>query len=505
MKILSADQIRALDAFTIQNEPISSIDLMERASATFVDWFIEHFNRDREVYIFCGPGNNGGDGLAVARLLSNVQYSVKVFIFSSDRYSKDFDINLRRLEKLVAITKISSTEHIPVLPKAAVVIDAIFGSGLSRPVSGLYAEVIKFINDSVTTRIAIDIASGLFCDSNNEDPVKVKVDHTFTFQIPKLSFLLPQNEEFTGSWIASDIGLDKTFIEEQIALYSYVGEEEIFPVVKPRKKFSHKGDYGKALIMAGSYGMMGAAVLSGKACYRAGAGLVKFYTPKCGVQILQSALPEAILSADPEENFITKLPDLSGFNAVAAGPGWYEGEESANILRLLFENKSLKLVLDAGALNVLSKNKDLLDLIPAGTILTPHPGEFKRLAGDFPDDYSRLDGLRKFSERYKCIVVLKGANTMVALPDGSVSFNSTGNAGMATAGSGDVLTGIIVSLLAQGYNSPLAAKLGVYIHGYAGDSAASKYGTASLIAEDIIDGVKDFYLKCDMYYRTSLL
>jgi hydroxyethylthiazole kinase-like uncharacterized protein yjeF len=504
MKILSADQIRALDAFTIHNEPISSIDLMERASATFVDWFIERFKPDREVFIFCGPGNNGGDGLAVARLLTHVQYSVNVFIFSSERYSKDFDINLKRLEKLLTITKINSREDIPSLPQRGIVIDAIFGSGLSRPVEGLYSDVIKSINDSTVTRVAIDIASGLFCDSNNEDSVKAKVDYTFTFQLPKLSFLLPQNEDYTGFWIMGNIGLHKSFIESQRSVFSYVDEEEIFSIVKPRKKFSHKGDYGKALIMAGSFGMMGAAVLSGKACYRAGAGLVKFHSPKCGVQILQSSLPEAILSADPEENFISKLPDLSGFNAVAAGPGWYEGPESADLLSQLFENKNINLVLDAGALNVLSKNKELLNALPENTILTPHPGEFKRLAGSFPNDYARLDGLRKFSEKYKCIVVLKGANTMVALPDGNVSFNSTGNPGMATAGSGDVLTGIIVSLLAQGYSPAIAAKLGVYLHGNAGDCAASKYGTASIIAADIIDGIKDFYLECDKYFGASL-
>lgn len=504
MKILSADQIRALDAFTIHNEPISSIDLMERASATFVDWFIERFKPDREVFIFCGPGNNGGDGLAVARLLTQVQYSVKTFIFSSERYSKDFEINLRRLEKLLTITKINSREDIPSLPQRGIVIDAIFGSGLSRPVEGLYSDVIKSINDSTVTRVAIDIASGLFCDSNNEDPFKAKVDYTFTFQLPKLSFLLPQNEDYTGFWIMGNIGLDKSFIESESSVFSYVDEEEIFSIVKPRKRFSHKGDYGKVLIMAGSYGMMGAAVLSGKACYRAGAGLVKFHTPKCGVQILQSSLPEAILSADPEENFISKLPDLSGFNAVAAGPGWYEGPEAADLLSQLFENKIMNLVLDAGALNVLSKNKELLNALPENTILTPHPGEFKRLAGSFPNDYARLAGLQKFSEKYRCIVVLKGANTMVALPDGNVSFNSTGNPGMATAGSGDVLTGVIVSLLAQGYSPAIAAKLGVYMHGYAGDSAACKSGTASIIAEDIIEGIKDFYLKSERYYSTSL-
>ncbi len=504
MKILSADQIRALDAFTIQNEPISSIDLMERASATFVNWFIGRFKPDRAVYIFGGPGNNGGDGLAVARLLTHVQYSVNVFIFSSERYSKDFDINLKRLEKLVTISKINSKEDIPSLPAGGIVVDAIFGSGLSRPVGGLYADVIKSINDSTTTKVAIDIASGLFCDANNQDPVKIKVDYTFTFQLPKLSFLLPQNEDYTGFWVIGDIGLHKSFIESQSSEFSYVDEEEVYSVLKPRKKFSHKGNYGKALIMAGSFGMMGAAVLSGKACYRAGAGLVKFHSPKCGVQILQSSLPEAILSADPEENFISKLPDISGFNAVAAGPGWYEGPESADLLSQLFENKNINLVLDAGALNVLSKNKELLSLLPENTILTPHPGEFKRLVGAFSNDYARLDGLRKFSEKYKCIVVLKGANTMVALPDGNVSFNSTGNPGMATAGSGDVLTGIIVSLLAQGYNPAIAAKLGVYIHGYAGDYAASKSGTASIIAEDIIDGLKDFYLECDRFFNASL-
>ncbi|GAL83853.1 carbohydrate kinase [Sporocytophaga myxococcoides] len=504
MKILSADQIRALDAYTIKNEPITSIDLMERASVTFVNWFIKRFKPHREVYIFCGPGNNGGDGLAVGRLLTHVQYSVKVFIFSSDRYSKDFDINLKRLEKLVTITKINSKEDIPILSIGGIVIDAIFGSGLSRPVGGLYADIIKSINDSKVTRVAIDIASGLFCDANNEDPVKLKVDYTFTFQLPKLSFLFPQNEDYTGCWVIGDIGLNKSFIESQSSAFTYVEEEEAFSVVKPRSKFSHKGDYGKVLIMAGSYGMMGAAVLSGKSCYRAGAGLVKFHSPRCGVQILQSSLPEAILSVDPEENFISSLPDISGFNTVAAGPGWYEGAESAFLLQQIFENKNINLVLDAGALNVLSKNKELLNALPQNTILTPHPGEFKRLAGEFSNDYSRLEGLRKFSQRYKCIMVLKGANTMVALPDGNVSFNSTGNPGMATAGSGDVLTGIIAALLAQGYSPAMASKLGVYLHGYAGDRAASKSGTASIIAEDIIDGVKDFYLEFDKKYSASL-
>jgi hydroxyethylthiazole kinase-like uncharacterized protein yjeF len=500
MKILSSEQIRALDVYTIQNEPIASIDLMERASVAFVKWFTDRFKPEKEVYIFCGPGNNGGDGLAVARLLALSHYAVRVFIFSSDRYSQDFSVNLKRLKALVVPTTIISGEDIPSLPDGAIVIDAIFGSGLSRPVQGLYADTIKTINESSVTRVAIDIASGLFCDANNPDPVKVKADYTFTFQLPKLSLLLPQNEDYTGTWMVGDIGLDNGFIALQSSPFSYVDEEEIYSLIKPRKKFSHKGSYGKALILAGSLGMMGAAVLSGKACYRVGTGLVKFHTPKCGVQILQSGLPEAILSADPEENFISTLPDLSSFNAIAAGPGWYEGPEAAKVLSELFKSTRVPLVLDAGALNVLSKNKGLLKLLPANSILTPHPGEFKRLAGDFSDDYARLDGLRKFSETYNCIVVLKGANSMVALPDGYVSFNSTGNPGMATAGSGDVLTGIIAGLLAQGYEPPVAAKLGVYIHGFAGDIAAARSGMASLIAEDIIDGIKEFSLRCDRYF-----
>jgi hydroxyethylthiazole kinase-like uncharacterized protein yjeF len=493
MKLLSAKQIKELDEFTISHEPISSIDLMERASAMFVQWFIVRFDKNKKIKIFCGPGNNGGDGLAIARMLLGKSYKVGVYIFSDKNPSKDFQENKLRLEKLLEPYIIKNPPEIPSFSNSEIIIDAIFGSGLNRPPEGLFAETISAINNSGSTIISVDIASGLYCNEHTSGNSIIQPGHTVSFQLPKLAFLLPENEKYIGDWHLINIGLSNDFIERTQTSCYYTTKDTLSGWVKKRNRFSHKGTYGKALIIAGSYGMMGAAILAAKACLRTGAGLCRTYVPKCGYEILQSALPENIVLTDPSVESITQIPDLSSYNAIAIGPGLGEKEETKKALTTLLRETKIPLVMDAGALNIIASDKSMLNLIPANSILTPHPKEFERLAGSASNDFERLTMLCALSKKIKCFIILKGAYSAVASPEGELHFNSTGNPGMATPGSGDVLTGIITSLLSQGYEPYKAAILGVYLHGYAGDAAASHLSGSSLIASDIIDGIHSFY------------
>lgn len=493
MKIFSAKQTHELDAITIENEPISSVDLMERASLAFVDWFTDRFTKEKNILIFCGPGNNGGDGLAIARLLLNKHYNVEVFIIESVATSKDFKINEERLLKITTANYIHSSNDFPEIDGTEVVIDAIFGSGLTRLVEGLYAEIISYLNKKSSIIVSVDIASGLFCDYHTPGSVTVKPTFTVSFQLPKLAFLLPENYASVGEWHLVDIGLDKNYIQDTNSPYYYLDPEMIRSSIKKRGKFAHKGDFGKALIIAGNYGMIGAALLASKACLRAGVGLLKMYIPQCGYDIAQTSIPEAMVLTDPDFNSITKIPELDGYNAIGVGPGLNEREKTIDALGDLLKNSPVPLVIDAGALNILSKNKDLIEYIPPNSILTPHPKEFERLAGKSENDFERLKTLKHFSQKLQCIVILKGAHTAIAHPHGEIYFNSTGNPGMAKGGSGDVLTGILTSLLAQGYPPTVAAILGVYMHGFAGDTAATSLGIPYITASDIIEGLSSFY------------
>lgn len=493
MKILSASAIRAVDAFTIENELIASIDLMERASLAFTNWFIQRFSSHQGISVFCGPGNNGGDGLAVARMLILKDYSVNVYVVESGKKSEDFLINEKRLSEITKIYYINSEASVPSIQENSIVIDALFGSGLTRPVTGIFAEVIAKINSSGATVVSIDIASGLYCDSYNESSAIVQPDFTVTFQIPKLSFYLPCNNKYVGKLEIVPIGLDENYLRSLPFDYSLITIDLIKDFVKVREKYSHKGTYGKALIVAGSYGMMGAAILSTRACCRSGAGLVTAYVPKCGYSVMQSSIPEAMVLTDPSDNIITKTPDMEKFEVAGVGPGFYEGEETVKALELLLEKAGYPLVLDAGALNIISRNKHLFPKIPKGSILTPHPKEFDRLFGVSNNDYEKIELLRSKSKELNLVIVLKGAHTAIATREGKVYFNSTGNPGMATGGSGDVLTGILTGLLAQKYTSEEAAILGVFMHGYAGDKAVLHKGIPSLIASDIIEEICGFY------------
>ncbi len=489
MKILSTQQIRDADAFTIENEPVLSIDLMERASEAFVAWFVANFKPEKSLFIFCGLGNNGGDGLAISRLLLAKGYPASPFaVWYSHKTTEDFSQNLERLQAITHVPFVQDELDMPSIPPDCIVIDALMGTGLSRAIDGgLLKTMIDAINESLATVISVDIASGLFADTpNQETDVIVKPDFTVAFQVPKLAFMMPQNQDFVGEWHLMDIGLHPDFLAEVATSYFYTNTVQL----KKRGRFSHKGTHGHAMIIGGSYGSLGAAVLAAKACLRSGVGLLTVQVPACGYEVLQTTVPEALCSPDKHERFIGTMQDYFNFSAIGLGIGLGKRPETARFLATFLENIRKPLVLDADVLNLLAENRQLLRLLPDDAILTPHPKEFQRLLGrGWQDDYEKIYFLQDFSQKYEVIVVLKGMHTAVALPNGEIHFNSTGNPGMATGGSGDVLTGVITALLAQGYSPKDAAIIGVYEHGRAGDYAAAKRSQTSLIAGDLVEGL----------------
>ncbi|MBL7734187.1 MAG: NAD(P)H-hydrate dehydratase [Chitinophagaceae bacterium] len=497
MLILNADQIREWDQYTIQNEPILSIDLMERAATACCEWLLSNGYSNRSFSIFCAKGNNGGDGLAIARLLSNRELDVTVNILEfGHKGTEDFQVNLARLhENPVEIRFISSAEAIPHIPEEEIIIDALLGSGLNRPLEGLTAELVDHLNRSGAEIIAIDIPSGLSADQSAKGNTVIKAAHTLSFQCFKPAFLFAENEEAIGELHVLDIGLKQDFADALPLEYKLSDHEYVKRLFRPRKKFAHKGNFGHALLIAGSFGKMGAAILSAKACIKTGSGLLSVHSPRCGYDLLQSQVPEAMVIADKEEEFNTALEeDLSPFNAIGVGPGIGVSPGTAGMLYKLLQRRQLPMIIDADALNLLAANPKWLDQLPAGSILTPHPKEFDRLFGASPNDFERMKLASQKAKALSLVIVLKGHYTLIAVPSGEKYFNTTGNAGMAKGGSGDALTGIITALMAQGYPSVDAALLGVYLHGKAGDIAAQLYSQESLTASDIIDSLGEAFL-----------
>lgn len=494
MKIMLAEQIRQADAYTIANEPIASIDLMERASLAFAHWFVEKFDNSNSIKVFCGTGNNGGDGLAISRLLSHRGYHVESFVVrTSGKQSEDFGINFDHLSKFSVIHDVKSENQLPEIEQNQIVIDALFGSGLTRPVEGLFARVIDHINHSNAIVVSVDIPSGLFCDSVIEGEVAIKANHTISFQVPKLAFFLPSNYDYVGKWHVADIGLDKEFIKNSSSIYSTIDVEFVQRNILSKRKSDHKGTNGKALLIAGSYGKMGAAVLAGRAALRSGLGLLTIHSPHCGYSILQTSIPEAMVSPDSTEFYFGEVPDKDNYDAIGVGPGLDTKQKTLKAFEQLLKKTQNPVVVDADALNLLSINTNLISLVPINSILTPHYKEFERLVGKWNNDIERIEKQIRFAVKYKVIIVFKGPNSTIAAPTGEVYFNTTGNSGMAKGGSGDVLTGMITGLLAQGYSSLLAAQLGVYLHGLAGDFAKINKGTYGMIASDIIDNIPEAF------------
>ncbi len=498
MKILSAEEIRLWDQYTIQHEPIASIDLMERASGKCVDWLEENGYVENKFSIFCGKGNNGGDGLAIARMLAEKNSPVTVHILdpiaigSGHKGTEDFQSNLARLHQYPGanIHFIQTEEDFHAMKKNEIIIDALYGSGLNRGIEGVTAKLVDHINESGCEIISIDIPSGLFTDRSSKGNTIIKAKHTLSFQCYRPAFLVAENAEYIGEVHILDIGLHQDFYNAVLGPYELVDDMIIHTIYKPRNSFAHKGNFGHALLIAGSYGKIGAAILSAKACLRSGAGLLTVHIPKCGYDILQSAVPEAMVMTDINAEFNIKVDDdLSKYEAVGIGPGIGIAAEVKKMLKEVLRNYLRPFVLDADALNIIASQKGLLKLIPPGSILTPHPKEFERLFGESANDFDRIQLVLQKAKELNLVIVLKGHYTLIATADGKCFFNSTGNAGMATAGSGDVLTGILTGLLAQGYSSVETALLGVYLHGLAGDFAIKGLSMEAMIAGDIIESL----------------
>lgn len=501
MKIFTAQQIYEADKQTILNQGISSTELMERAATKVFDWIIEYLeNSKKKITILCGVGNNGGDALIVAKLLIEKGYTVQTYIVNlSNNRSDDFLWAYNQFSKSTEKGPIllSEGDSFPKIYKEELLIDGIFGIGLNRSITGWLKDLVQHINQSKAFKLSIDIPSGLFANSPSADPnAIIHADHTLTFQVPKLAFFLPKNFSYVPSFEILNIGLDKKYIEGTEALAVLTTKAIAKILYNPPQRFDHKGSNGHALIVGGSYGKIGAAVLSTKACLRTGAGLVTSFIPKCGYTIIQSSVPEAMVQSDTDEKRITDITLNFSPSSIAIGMGIGQSLDTKKALLELFKTHDCPIVIDADALNLIATHKELKESIPKGSILTPHPGELKRLLGDWENDYDKLELTKKLSRKHEVIIIIKGAYTTIV--DGEKLYiNTTGNPGMATAGSGDVLSGVLAGLLSQGYNPLTASVLGVYLHGKAGDFALQKKGYESLIAGDIIDQIGKAFI--DLY------
>ncbi|MDR1675294.1 MAG: NAD(P)H-hydrate dehydratase [Tannerella sp.] len=493
LKIFETEKIKALDRYTIDCEPVSSIDLVERAATAFVREYSRRFTKQNRVIVFAGNGNNGADALAVARLLAEDNYRVQVcLIYPACRLSPDCELNRARLLAVSNVILIEATGNevftSPELSSHDVVIDGLFGSGLNRPLEKGYVMLVGYINQSGAKVVSIDIPSGLFGEDNrmNNPQGIVRADCTWTFEFPKLAFFLPESAPYTGKWKVLPIGIHPAIIEQTETPYYLLTDEAVSGLIRPRDTFAHKGIFGHALLIAGSRGKMGAAVLAAGACLRSGAGRLTVHLPLRGETALQTSVPEAMLSLDANEDLVSDLPELKAYDAVGIGPGLGTQAASQAVLKSLLTAAEKPLVLDADALNILSLNKEWIALLPSRTLLTPHPKEFDRLFGACASGYERLHKAMDAAMEHELIVVLKGACSAICTPEGNVYINVTGNPGMATAGSGDVLTGILLGLLAQGYPPGTAAQIGVYLHGLAGNLATADGSEESMIAGDLV-------------------
>ena len=491
IKIFPTIQLKELDAYTIENEPVSSIDLMERASRALARAVSERWSAETPFTVFAGPGNNGGDVLAVSRLLAERGCRVEVYLFNTKgALSPDCETNKERLAGVAGIDfhEITTQFVPPVLTAEHVVVDGLFGSGLNKPLSGGFAAVVKYINTSPATVVAIDVPSGLMGEDNtyNIQANIIRADLTLSLQLPKLAFLFAENAPFVGEWQLLDIGLSEEAIEEKETDFALTEHEDVASMLKPRGKFAHKGNFGRALLIAGSQGMAGASVLAARACLRSGVGLLTVHIPFCNNFIVQTSVPEAMTEIDINDVRFSCATDTDDYQAVGIGPGLGKAGDTEAALLEQIESCQTPMVVDADALNLLGEHRSYIGRLPKGSILTPHPKELERLVGKCQNSYERLTKARELARSAGVHILLKGAYSVIIAPSGKCWFNPTGNPGMATGGSGDVLTGVVLALLAQGYDAETAARMAAYVHGLAGDIACKKHGAMGMTAGDIV-------------------
>ena len=496
MKVFNAAQIYKADTFTIEKQQITSDALMERAATQIFNWMhVRMQGAPVKIHLFCGIGNNGGDGIALARHLFEHGYDIAVYVVKySDKRSKDFLTNLDRLkDRKIWPIYMDADSDLPEIHPNDIIVDAIFGIGLNRTPDAWVAQIIQHLNTSKAFILSVDIPSGLFTDSVPEDKEAViKANYVLSFQVPKLVFFLPETGSYAEQWEVLDIGLDAEFLMNEKTDFELISKNEVLQFYRPRTKYSHKGSYGHALIVGGSYGKIGAVTLASRAALKTGSGLVTAYVPECGYAILQTAIPEVMVLTNGKEAIEAIEFDIKP-TVVGLGIGMGTHDKTVKALEHFLKSNKLPLVLDADALNILSQNQDLMDFLPENSILTPHPKELERLVGKWKNDFEKLEKVRQFTDKRKVVLVVKGAHTITFF-EGRGYINTTGNPGMATAGSGDALTGIITGLMAQGYSSLQAAIFGVYIHGKSGDISVENTGYQALIASDIIEGIGSAFL-----------
>lgn len=497
LKILNTEQIREADQYTIQNEPITPSALMERAAGKCSGWLQHNLPAGSAVFIVCGRGNNGGDGLVIGRHLARNGYDVNMLILALPdmRSSDEFEVNLTRIKKqgIATINEITGIESLPHIKQGSTVIDAIFGSGLTKPVEGTIRNMIALLNTLPVHRIAIDLPSGLYADAPPDDGSTIfRADATLSFLPPKMNLLVAENEPYYGEIHLFDIGLHPDYLYSATSRHGLLTLDDVKPLLKVRSRFGHKGTYGHALIVAGTLHKAGAALLTARACLRSGAGLVTAHLPAGAVSAINSFCPEIMISSRSEAE--TDLPELSVFTAIGAGPGLGVSAESSAIIKKLISSDTNRLVLDADALNILSENPTWLAFLKPETILTPHPKEFERLVGSCRNTHEAIEKQRNLSMKHGIIIIRKGAHSTITTPDGYTFWNNTGNPGMATAGSGDVLTGIITGLLSQNYPPAEAAIAATWLHGMAGDLAVQSASEEWITASDIVDQLGQAFL-----------
>lgn len=498
MKIFSKEQIYEGDKLTAKKQEITSTDLMERAATQIFNWMhLRMQGAQVPIHVFCGIGNNGGDGLVLGRHLITHGYNVKMYVVNySDTRSKDFLINYDRIKNVSKEWPLLLTDanELPEIKPDDIIVDAIFGIGLNRPVVDWVKILFQHLKASKAFTLAIDLPSGLFPDRVPEsDKDVVWATHTLSFQTPKLIFFLPDTAKYTVQWEVLDIGIDAEYLHTTPTDYELIGKMEMLPVYQPRQKFSNKGSYGHALVVGGSYGKIGAVTLASRAALAAGVGLVTAYVPKCGYTPLQASFPEAMVLTDANEEILTNIEFSIQPGVIAFGVGVGTEEKTITAFENFLKTNTTPLVVDADGINILAKKKELLKLLPEQTVLTPHPKELERLIGKWDGDFDKLEKTKALSKKYNLVIVIKGANTITVYQDKGY-VNTTGNPGLATAGTGDVLTGIITGLIAQGYEPLVAALFAIYLHGKSADIAVEDLGYQSLIASHVIETLGEAYI-----------
>lgn len=492
MPILSHNQIRQWDDYTLKTRLLTSWQLMESAVISIRNWLTSRYDPEgHPIIILCGSGNNGGDGLGLARHLFKGFYDVTICQIAASQ-SPANQQNWDRLPHHEGLRICTTLDEIPgrLIHSDTIWIDALVGTGLQGPLRPLLATLIQSVNALPGIKISIDIPSGLLADESTTGTV-FHAQTTLTFGTPKFTFFFSACAQFVGAWQVLDIGLDHTFLETSETSYFLQTATNIRSLLKHRGPFAHKGTMGHAGLICGSEGLMGAALLSGKAALRSGAGKLTIHAPNHARTIIQTGLPEALFQADPHEQIWSTPVAIHSFQAVGIGCGIGTNAMTCLALyRQLTASSPIPLVLDADAINILALHPEWLDLLPENTILTPHPGEFNRLTGQHQDEFHQLEAARQLACKHRLFIVLKGAWSRIISPDGRVIFNCTGNAGMATAGSGDVLTGLLTGLLAQGYPVDAAVQIGVYLHGLSGDLAVEKVGSQeAILASDLVESL----------------